>query len=247
MSKSQRTKTDRTGQLEIFPTPSWAVDRLLDCLKPKTGMFFEPCAGEGHIVRAVDAWFKRNRPGEALPTWEHTDIRETRYAQPPSDMTQQQNFFTGRSFDVILTNPPFSKAFDLFSVLWPLTQRSLVFLLPMSWLGSSDRTNLLRSYTPSLFVLPERPVYRIHSSTDQETYAWYVWSRRPIVLHVAGAQQGLPLHGMGFVRILDATPAAVRRASEAEAFAAMPADWHREAEERAAERKAREKARRSGA
>jgi len=234
MSKSQRTKPDRTGQLEIFPTPSWPVHRLLDCLKPRGGTWLEPCAGEGHIIRAVDEWFEKNRPDDRV-TWESTDIRATRYAQPPCDMTKPGHFFEGRRFAVILTNPPFSKAFEMFKLLWPMTDRALAFLLPLSWLGSGDRCTSLRENTPSVFVLPERPIFRF-SGTDQETYGWLVWGRKRV----------LPA-GTGYLHILPATPAKERRASEREAASLMPADWQREAEERKAERLAREKARREKA
>lgn len=219
MSKSQRTKPDRTGQLEIFPTPSWPVHRLLEVLRPHAGKWFEPCAGEGHIIRAVDEWFKKNRPEESV-VWESTDIRPTRYAQPPCDMTKPGHFFEGRHFDVILTNPPFSKAFELLKLLWPVADRALAFLLPLSWLGSSERCAALHENTPSIFVLPERPIFR-GSGTDQETYAWLVWSR-------VGAALSLPA-STGYLHVLPATPVEERRASEREATSLMPADWQAEA------------------
>ena len=235
MSKSQRTKSDRTGQLEIFPTPSWAVNALLDCLRPHAGRWFEPCAGEGHIVRAVDAWFKLNRPDEHV-IWEHADIRPTAYAQPCCDMTRPDNYYSqkGERFETILTNPPFSKALDLFNVCWPLVTRSLAFLLPCSWMGSNERVALLREHTPNLFILPERPVFRA-LGTDQEIYAFFVWSK-------SGKLAALP-ERYGLLHLLPSTPVKVRRASEAEAFAAMPAEWHREVEERRAEQLARKQAR----
>lgn len=229
MSKSVRTKTDRMGQLEIFPTSSWPVDRLLDLFQPTGGRWFEPCAGEGHIVRAVDAWFSRNKPG-VTPTWEYTDIRPTRYAQPACDMTLDTHPFVGKSFDTIITNPPFSRALELLRVLWPMAQRSVAFLLPLSFLGSNERMDYLRENTPSLFILPERPVFDGYN-TDQETYAWLVFSRLRTVKP-------------GFVHILPSTPAPVRRASEAEAFKAMPPEWHREVAARKEARKARARAQR---
>jgi hypothetical protein len=244
MSRSQRTKTDRTGQLEIFPTPSWAVTALLDCLRPRSGTFFEPCAGEGHIVRAVDAWFATNRPDEPPPTWEYTDIRPTRYAQPACDMARGDNLFSrrGRRFDTILTNPPFSRAFDLFHVLLPLAARSLAFLLPLSWLGSSERANALRTWQPHLFVLPERPIFR-GEGTDQEVYAWFVWARKSVTINVVEGINA-PVLGYSLLRILPATPIGVRRASEKAAFAEMPAEWHAEVAARREARKQRERERR---
>jgi hypothetical protein len=149
-------------------------------------------------------------------------------------MTKPGHFFEGRRFAVILTNPPFSKAFEMFKLLWPMVDRALAFLLPLSWLGSGERCAALRENTPSIFVLPERPIFR-GCGTDQETYAWLVWSR-------VGAAQALP-PSTGYLRVLPATPAKKRRESEREAASLMPADWQREVEERKAERIAREKAR----
>jgi len=232
MSRSQRTKPDRTGQLEIFPTPSWPVHRLLDRLNPRPGHWFEPAAGEGHIVRAVDDWLSsRGRKNDI--TWTTTDIRSTPYAQPPADMTKAVHPFVNLTFDVVLTNPPFSKAQAMFEVCWPLVKRALVFLLPVSWLGSGDRAVLLREFTPNLFVLPERPIFR-GCGTDCETYGWFVFSRK---------LQSLPVD-FGTLCILPPTPVGARRASEADAFAQMPAEWHREAEAQREEQRARARARR---
>lgn len=241
MSRSQRTKPDRTGQLEIFPTPSWPVHALLNRLKPHGGNWFEPCAGEGHIIRAVDAWFKQNRPDEPAPTWESTDIRPTRYAQPCCDMTKLDNYFSQKkkTYSTIITNPPFSKALDLFNVLWPMAEKALVFLLPCSWMGSSERTALLRAHAPNLFILPERPIFR-GCGTDQEIYAWFLWSKFSKLAPLLGP-------GYGLLHVLPATPVAARRASEAAAFVDMPADWHREVEVRRQAVKVREVERREKA
>jgi hypothetical protein len=230
MSRSQRTKPDRTGQLEIFPTPSWPVYRLLDRLNPKPGHWFEPAAGEGHIVRAVDAWLAaRGRTNEII--WTTSDIRPTPYAQPPADMTQAIHPFVHMAFDVVISNPPFSKAQAMFEVCWPLVKRALVFLLPVSWLGSGDRAVLLRELTPNLFVLPERPIFR-GDGTDQEIYAWFVWAKT------------LEKHPSR-LEILPPTPVEERRASEHASADEMPADWKAEVEARKAARIARERERRS--
>jgi hypothetical protein len=232
MSKSQRTKPDRTGELEIFPTPSWPVHRLLDRLNPAPGAqsWFEPCAGEGHIVRAVDAWMAAHGR-ETEITWTTTDIRPTRYAQPCADMTRLDNYFTQKSmtFDVVLSNPPFSKAMEMFRVCWPLAKRALVFLLPLSWLGSGERCAALRENTPSLLVLPERPIFR-GWGTDCETYGWFCFRRRAPEMPAT-------------IEILPATPVEVRRASEREAASCMPREWQAEVEARRADCTTREKAR----
>ena len=43
------------GDHEVFPTPAWAVHRLLDRIELPDGPILEPCAGYGAIIRAVES------------------------------------------------------------------------------------------------------------------------------------------------------------------------------------------------
>lgn len=70
---------------------------------------------------------------------------------------------------------------------------------------------------------------------DVPSSAWLVWSRQ---------RAGVTLPAStGYLRVLPATPAVVRRASEREAASRMPAEWQAEVEARRAEQRARAKAR----
>ena len=53
------SSTNRGGKrqdLDVYPTPAWVVDRLLEVVDFPGGRWLEPCAGDGAIMRAVNAW-----------------------------------------------------------------------------------------------------------------------------------------------------------------------------------------------
>jgi len=177
-------------EAEFYPTPAWCVRRLLEAVPLPSGMWMEPCVGEGAIVDAV------NGVGGHLVHWVTCDIRPTGRADNVCDYLVHR----WREMDVCLMNPPFSKA--LAFAQKALTHCSYVFMLQrLNWLQQPvsipERTEWLRTFPPALYVLPERPKFR-GRGTDGGGYAWYGWG------------QDLSPE----VRILDSTPDVERKTDE---------------------------------
>tara|TARA_R100000664_G_scaffold1650_1_gene4254 strand:+ start:6068 stop:6727 length:660 start_codon:yes stop_codon:yes gene_type:complete len=205
------SSTNRGGKrspADYYPTPAWCVDRLLERLGagvlPTSGSrWVEPCAGEGDIVRAV---------GPA-PKWHLNELRDT--CRPiltglvaPENVTHHDvlAWQTRSQWDVCITNPPFSLAFDVMQ--WSLQHaHTTCLLLRLNWLGGG-RSTWLRAHTPDVYVLPNRPSFD-GRSTDSIEYAWFVWSRR---LGAGNSQNPFAAYARtaGRLELLDATDVKVR-------------------------------------
>lgn len=52
MSATGRSDVRRLD--DFYATPAWCVRRLLEGVNPPGGLWLEPCAGDGAIIRAVE-------------------------------------------------------------------------------------------------------------------------------------------------------------------------------------------------
>jgi hypothetical protein len=76
--------------------------------------------------------------------------------------------------DVALFNPPYRLAQE-FVVKSMTLAKYVVALLRLNFLGSDLRADWLRTWTPDVKVLPNRPKFRAGPGTDSIEYAWMVW------------------------------------------------------------------------
>jgi len=173
---------------DAYETPSWCVDRLLesplvaDIAVLKNWM--EPCAGEGAIIRAVNALVPR-------VSWWAVELREecreplgqlvstpiicdyVRYAESVREVA---------NLDVIISNPPYSVAQQVIEASLPLA-RWVIMLLRVNFQASDERHSFMRQYPPDVLVLPNRPRFRTGInpkngkvwSSDATEYAWFCW------------------------------------------------------------------------
>lgn len=151
---------------DAYPTPAWCVRRLVDGLLemypaiPRLGRWHEVCAGDAAIIRAIDD--TPLRPGR----WIATEIRESLMLAELEQSGRIEtlrmlcDFLTAPPVDaeVIVTNPPFSIAFDI--IKKALTEAPWVItLLRMNFKGSKDRADWLRSEMPDELGIPNRPSF----------------------------------------------------------------------------------------
>lgn len=97
------------------------------------------------------------------------------------DITTGQDFLTydyKDKFDLIITNPPYSLAFEFIQRALDLVVPGglVVFLLRLNFLGSIKRAEFLRNHPPSVYVSPKRPSF-VGKGTDATEYAWFIWSK----------------------------------------------------------------------
>lgn len=205
------TKDRVRDGLDFYQTPRWCVDRLVNSgvlaaeLATPGLNVLEPAAGRGAIVERLDGWAKV--PGSWVWTSYEIDLGHIEALQQCHVGTHEVygKDFLGvapalqpGSFQVIITNPPYSLSHEYLQACWRLQPKKLIFLLRLSFLASANRTDFMRKYAPDVYVLPDRPSFT-GKGADSTDYAWFCWYPR------TGRKQGL-------IEVLPATPLAERKA-----------------------------------
>lgn len=215
--------------LDQYETPAWCVDRLFEDLDGEVstlrgGRWLEPCAGAGELVKRASVVH-----GDETMRWTVAEI-DPRYREdlemmrlgialgdPRADPRIEGNrakvvigdFRQFRlepgatSFDVAITNPPFSLAFEILLHCRHIARHTFL-LLRAGFLESEERADFLRRDAPDVRVLPNRPSFRLDGGTDSSAYAWCHWGPKP--------------HATGTLRVLRPTPQKVRKAQWLEMF-----------------------------
>lgn len=171
MSSTNRGAERRPA--DYYPTPSWCTRRLLEAIELPGGTWFEPAAGQGHIISAV----QRERSDVK---WHAAELREccsSRLAEITEETNCPVDFLQrpiARSFDVVITNPPFSHARQFVERSLPLGDWVVMFLR-LNFLGSSRRNSFFRQQMPDVYIVPDRPSFTTDGRTDSIEYAWFVW------------------------------------------------------------------------
>lgn len=159
MSAAKFSRTTRIAH-DNYPTPAWCVRRLLEACPLPGGVWLEPCAGEGAIIRAVRDW----RLSESLPAahrlfnepifWGACEVRDV----PALDgVAWHYGSYLDVSYsnaDVIISNPPFSLAERI--VKKALTEAPWVaMLLSLLFVKCAKRAAWLRECPPDRYDIPQ--------------------------------------------------------------------------------------------
>jgi len=183
------SSTNRGGKRspsDNYGTPFWCTHRLMDRLQlPKDGIWYEPCAGDGAIIHAMNTrkeyreWWaneirKEERPrlSVSLPregVLTIGDILDSNLPLPPrNEMT------------VVKTNPPYRIAWELLhKMLKEFPDAHIVLLLRVNFIASQNRYGFMSKYMPDLYVLPNRPGFKGWGKTDSPEYGWFHWGPSP--------------------------------------------------------------------
>lgn len=183
-----------------YPTPAWVVDALIENARLPAGLYVEPCAGEGKIVRALTRrvpWLFRgllanevqarffyslagaldDAPGSFQRKYSQHDFFDDGFAREV--WRCQDNIDpAGKLPLVCVTNPPFEQALD-----W--VQRALglfdvvAMLLPLTFLESRVRNPFHLAAPCSVYVIPNRIDFVGQSSGARLANAWFVWGLPP--------------------------------------------------------------------
>lgn len=181
MSATGRSDTGDHGE-EFHPTPVEAIVPLLETqlVTLPGGIWIEPCAGTGRIVRTVN----EHRSDVRWRLFE-LDPRVGQYlvplVRPGVDKLAPWCDFVTRPWpaawplaDVLIMNPPFSLT-SQFVAAALARARWVVMLQRNNWFGSQDRAPWLRAHCPDQYTLPKRPSFRPDGGTDSCEYSWFVW------------------------------------------------------------------------
>ena len=201
------SSTNRGGvrsPADFYPTPAWCVARLLEATDLPGGHWLEPCAGDGAILRAVNAVRGDLR-------WSAVELRPAcapalRQALGPQGRLHTGSLFSAQDFlaqdpaSVLITNPPFRLAREVLA-LGLAQDATVVLLLRLNFLASAGRAEQMRRHAPDVYVLPNRPSFAGGGRTDSVEYGWFVWPR------------GQRERSSGSLQVLAPTPARERRPS----------------------------------
>ena len=208
--------THARALLDQYWTPAWAVDRLLEALPLPSGSWLEPCAGDGAIIRAVDA----RRSGvlwsacEIDPALEpalHAHVPPERLAIGDFLLTPYETRPFPALFDVAFTNPPYVLAEAILRKCQQLAGIT-VALLRVNFLESAERAAWFREWTPDVYVLPNRPTFTGDGKSYPAAYGWFVWDWRRV-------------SGKGSLQMLGLTPKAERSRKERKPRAKLPVTY----------------------
>lgn len=165
-----------------YPTPRPIIEQALariELAPPANLRVIEPCAGAGHVVRALAHWGvppERIAAIELDPRW-RSDLAATGcqvHVGCCIDWSIQQ---PAEGWDLCITNPEFRLAEHMVAPLLRLLRPGgeMWLLNRLQWLAGKCRLELLRRYPPDVFVLPLRPSFVASGKIDRWDYAWYRW------------------------------------------------------------------------
>lgn len=185
---------------DAYPTPVWCVHRLLEAVPLPGGRWLEPSAGDGAIIRAVNA-VRSDVEWTAVELRSECAVPLVELVRPPGRVAIA-DFETMHSlgyFDVAILNPPFVFAREFIAKCLQ-SANTICALERLNWLEGEARNGLLRECPPDVYVLPNRPSFT-GRGTDSIAYAWFVW----------GPERR---RDAGRIVVLPTTPAAERRANK---------------------------------
>lgn len=167
-SNKERPKSD------FYQTP-YSLTRLLLQKEPLSGTIFEPANGKGAIEKVLV------EEGYGVFT---SDL--------PYDFLKHS---VDSQFDTIITNPPYSLAFEFIQHAKKVAKEKIIMLLPLSYLHGKKRYDniyqdrefpLARVYVFTRYPLLESTVREDGKhKTGMMVYAWFVWrkgyDREPVI------------------------------------------------------------------
>lgn len=173
------------GPDDFFATPSWAVRRLLESWSPPGGVWLEPGAGNGAIIRAVNEIRTDVRWIAVELRPEEKGALEATGAETICDDFLSPSLIKIAALEhapVVLGNPPFYLAQEFIDRSRQLCPHAeIMLLLRLNYVGSEDRAAFMRRCPPDLRTLPNRPAFvpgkkpGVLGKTDSIEYAWFGW------------------------------------------------------------------------
>jgi hypothetical protein len=175
---SRTTRKNFRGPNNNYPSPFWVPKSLVNEIYLPGGEWIEPCAGEGNIISAINEIRKDI-------SWSAVEIREEcldslKKLCPLSDIFIADFLtlsldFSGKRFDVAITNPPFNLSMEIIKRCFDIADW-VVINQRLNFLGSLKRFEFFKANMPDVYVLPRRPKYNPdRNGTDATEYCWLVW------------------------------------------------------------------------
>lgn len=133
-------------------------------------MVVEPCSGEHDITNVL----RKHHGVEYVFT---NDLDCKRDADLHLD-AKDSAIYRGRNVSWVVTNPPFSEAFEILKTAYESCSDGCAFLVRLSFLEPTyDRGPWLAAHPPSHVLVLPRYSFTQNGKTDSVTCAWVVWQK----------------------------------------------------------------------
>jgi hypothetical protein len=181
-SMSSTARGGKRSPADFYATPAWPVHRLLERLPLPAGLWLEPCAGEGAIIRAVNSF---PGPGAFDPgdiRWTAHELREEckpKLYEAAGRLVTIGDFLavkpprtsSGPYYDVSISNYPFSIAMEMIEHNLKFASHVLS-LLRLNFFGSEKRNAFFQREMPDVYVVPDRISFAVSVSCKSKTCEW---------------------------------------------------------------------------
>lgn len=202
-------KTQVPNDEEFFATPTWSIECFItsSLLKLPGGVWIEPCAGTGQIVKTVNE-FRSDIQWRLFEIQEKFRPELELLHRPGIDTLEFGSFlhlcenWTGPRADVLIMNPPFSLTMQFILAAMKLA-KWVVCLQRKGFFGTQVRGPWLRAYCPDDYTLWRRASFLSGGKTDSTEYSWFVWPPDPF--HRTGTEERM--RRIGQIAMLDPYPA----------------------------------------
>jgi hypothetical protein len=155
---------------DAYPTPSWATEILLKRYHHIKGVVFEPCVGDGDMARPLS----ENSRIAAV-------IANDLLPQKPADRhfdARLPEAYKGLKPDWIISNPPYSSAFEIVRQSYQSATHGCAFLLRLSFLEPTiERGPWLDEHPLTCCIVLPRISFTADGKVDSVTCAWMVWDK----------------------------------------------------------------------
>lgn len=159
-----------------FPTPPWATRALLRHVIGEQSLTkmscLEPACGRGHMSKALAETFETV---EAFDAFDYGYGLRRDFLEYP---------YKDKSFDWIITNPPFKFASEFVLRALPIAREGVAIFARTVFLESLGRYgSIFRHNPPAVFAQFVERVPLVKGRLDQKAstatgYAWFVWNTR---------------------------------------------------------------------
>ena len=103
------------------------------------------------------------------------DIREDSPAEYHSDFLK---WYLQGKFDIVITNPPFNIAQEIIEKSLSISNKYVIMLLRLNYMGSKSRSIFWNTYKPyAIYVHNKRMSFTEDNKTDSIEYAHFVWKK----------------------------------------------------------------------
>lgn len=167
---------------DLYPTEYPITRILLNSVRHIGGNVCEPCAGPGWMsdILSHDPRINRVLTNDIDSQWDTDFVSDA--TVPDAKVWTGMN----RSYDWVITNPPFNGALDILRNAWDRSNVGVAFLVRLSFLEptgerSGNRGDWLHAHKDNMTLLEifsqPRPSFTGDGKTDNVSVAWMVWEK----------------------------------------------------------------------